>query len=144
MRPPPALHAPGLHIVWFKRDLRAHDHDPFAEAAAMGPVLPLYIVEPGLWREPEGALAVLGQPLVVHRSGRTVAPSPDQRVTARHQTTGLFYCAQTEPHGRFVFTGPTTSLTPHRLTRRGRVAIYRPSKGRAQWRVVLLDSDDVR
>lgn len=38
-----------LHIVWFKRDLRVHDHAALSEAAARGPVLPLYIAEPGLW-----------------------------------------------------------------------------------------------
>ncbi len=44
-----------VHIVWFKRDLRVHDHRPLAAAALRGPVLPLYIVEPGLWREPDAA-----------------------------------------------------------------------------------------
>jgi deoxyribodipyrimidine photo-lyase len=43
-----------LEIVWFKRDLRVHDHAPLAEAAASGrAVLPLYIVEPELWAQPE-------------------------------------------------------------------------------------------
>lgn len=81
--------APPLQIVWFKRDLRAHDHAPLAAAAARGAVLPLYIVEPGLWREPDAAgrhwafireslielragLAAMGQPLVVRR-GEAVA-----------------------------------------------------------------------
>lgn len=44
-----------LQIVWFKRDLRVHDHAPLAEAAARGPVLPLYVVEPELWRQPDMA-----------------------------------------------------------------------------------------
>jgi deoxyribodipyrimidine photo-lyase len=43
-----------LEIVWFKRDLRVHDHAPLAAAAASGrPVLPLYILEPELWAQPE-------------------------------------------------------------------------------------------
>ena len=71
-----------LQVVWFKRDLRVADHRPLAEAAAAGPVLPLYIVEPALWAEPDASfrhwafvaesldelrrdLAELGQPLVV-------------------------------------------------------------------------------
>ena len=71
-----------LHVVWFKRDLRADDHAPLSEAAEAGPVLPLYIAEPGLWAQPvasgrqwrfvagalEGLrerLAELGAPLVV-------------------------------------------------------------------------------
>ncbi len=36
--------------MWFKRDLRVHDHAPLVEAAARGEVLPLYVVEPSLWR----------------------------------------------------------------------------------------------
>ena len=71
-----------LNIVWFKRDLRVADHRPLAEAAKLGPVLPLYIVEPDLWAqadasarqwafavesltELQSALAANGQPLCV-------------------------------------------------------------------------------
>ena len=75
-------------IVWFKRDLRVDDHRPLLEAAERGPVLPLYVVEPELWQQPDAserqwlfcreslielrqALAALGQPLVL-RSGDVV------------------------------------------------------------------------
>ena len=75
-------------IVWFKRDLRVDDHRPLLEAAARGPVLPLYVVEPELWQQPDAserqwlfcreslhelrqALGALGQPLVL-RSGDVV------------------------------------------------------------------------
>ena len=44
-----------VQLVWFKRDLRVDDHRPLAEAAARGPVLPLYIIEPGLWRQQDAA-----------------------------------------------------------------------------------------
>jgi deoxyribodipyrimidine photo-lyase len=71
-----------LHIVWFKRDLRIVDHRPLAMAASAGPVLPLYIVEPEFWAQPDAsarqwdfaaeslhelqaALTALGQPLCV-------------------------------------------------------------------------------
>jgi deoxyribodipyrimidine photo-lyase len=37
-------------IVWFKRDLRLADHEPLLSAAAQGPVVPLYIVEPDYWK----------------------------------------------------------------------------------------------
>ncbi len=41
---------PGLHVVWFKRDLRVHDHAPLCAAVASGsPVVPLYIFEPDYW-----------------------------------------------------------------------------------------------
>lgn len=77
-----------LHIVWFKRDLRTFDHAPLVEAAARGPVLPLYVAEPAYWALPDTSgrqweavadglrelredLARLGQPLVV-RAGDVV------------------------------------------------------------------------
>ena len=78
----PAPSEQPLQVVWFKRDLRAADHTPLSDAAAHGPVLPLYIVEPELWRADDASgrqwafardslqklregLAAMGQPLVV-------------------------------------------------------------------------------
>lgn len=43
------------NVVWFKRDLRTVDHAPLFEAAQNGHVLPLYIVEPELWRQPDSS-----------------------------------------------------------------------------------------
>lgn len=79
------------HVVWFKRDLRLADHRPLvmaARAAARddGALIPLYAVEPDIWRGPDmamrhwrfivdclveldGELCALGSRLVV-RSGR--------------------------------------------------------------------------
>jgi deoxyribodipyrimidine photo-lyase len=71
-----------IQVVWFKRDLRTLDHEPPALAAAAGPVLPLYVVEPDYWRladtsarqwiaqraaleELSRRLAQLGAPLIV-------------------------------------------------------------------------------
>ncbi|MFM7087813.1 MAG: deoxyribodipyrimidine photo-lyase/cryptochrome family protein [Cyanobium sp.] len=71
-----------LHIVWFKRDLRAFDHRPLLLASRLGPVLPLLVLEPELWQQADASLrqwlfcrdcllelrqelAGLGQPLVV-------------------------------------------------------------------------------
>lgn len=42
-------------IVWFKRDLRTHDHRPLAEAASRGPVTCVYFIEPTLWQSPDAA-----------------------------------------------------------------------------------------
>ena len=42
-----------MHIVWFKRDLRIEDHEALAQAAKHGPILPLYILEPELWQQPD-------------------------------------------------------------------------------------------
>ncbi|MEM8844468.1 MAG: deoxyribodipyrimidine photo-lyase, partial [Pseudomonadota bacterium] len=42
----------GINVVWFKRDLRIHDHAPLFEAAQAGlPVLPVYVVEPNYWQQ---------------------------------------------------------------------------------------------
>ena len=71
-----------LNIVWFKRDLRVADHLPLAMASRLGPVLPLYIVEPDFWAQPDASarqwafvaesleelrsdLEALGQPLCI-------------------------------------------------------------------------------
>ncbi|MGB0844394.1 MAG: deoxyribodipyrimidine photo-lyase, partial [Alphaproteobacteria bacterium] len=72
-----------LSIVWFKRDLRVQDHAPLLAAAQTGnAVLPLYVVEPELWQQPNASrrhwhfihdclaqlnidLANLGQPLCI-------------------------------------------------------------------------------
>lgn len=46
-----------MEVVWFKRDLRVHDHRPLVEAAARGDVLCLYVYEPELFATRElGAL----------------------------------------------------------------------------------------
>ena len=42
-----------IELVWFKRDLRIIDHEPLYKAAKRGPVLALYIIEPGLWEQPD-------------------------------------------------------------------------------------------
>jgi deoxyribodipyrimidine photo-lyase len=44
-----------VDIIWFKRDLRVQDHRLLAAATLRGPVLPLYIVEPELWRQPDAS-----------------------------------------------------------------------------------------
>ena len=77
-----------LNIVWFKRDLRISDHRPLTEAARRGPVLPLFVIEPELWQQPDmsgrqwafvgeslvdlqAVFAKLGQPLIL-RTGDVV------------------------------------------------------------------------
>jgi deoxyribodipyrimidine photo-lyase len=44
-----------LKVVWFKRDLRMHDHAALSAAAKQGPVLCLYVVEPVVWRQSDAA-----------------------------------------------------------------------------------------
>lgn len=83
-----ASYKQSVQIVWFKRDLRVEDNRVLVRAAHDGLVLPLFVVEPELWQEPDmsarqwafveeclyelrAALGNLGQPLVV-RSGDVV------------------------------------------------------------------------
>ncbi|WP_094023563.1 FAD-binding domain-containing protein [Maliponia aquimaris] len=42
-------------ILWFKRDLRVQDNAALLRAQALGGIVPLYIVEPGLWRQPDAS-----------------------------------------------------------------------------------------
>jgi len=93
----------GIQVVWFKRDLRVIDHAPLVEAAGLWPVVPLYIVEPDLWRQPDASgrqwafareslvalrddLAALGMPLVV-RVGDAVTVFDD--LHRAHGITGI-------------------------------------------------------
>ena len=43
-------------LVWFKRDLRWHDHAALTQAARDGPVRCVYVVEPQLWLQADCAL----------------------------------------------------------------------------------------
>lgn len=71
-----------MQVVWFKRDLRIDDNLALTQAATKGDVLPVYIVEPSLWQQPDMShrqylfllecleelnieLTKLGQPLII-------------------------------------------------------------------------------
>ena len=55
-----------VYVVWFKKDLRWHDHAPLANAAMWASltdgdsVLPLWVYEPAMWRQPDMAVQHLG------------------------------------------------------------------------------------
>ena len=89
------------NIIWFKRDLRVSDHEPLAAAAKAGRVLPLYIVEPELWKLPDSSLrhwrfihgslldlqrylAALGAPLIIRVGEAT------QVLDQLHHELGVF------------------------------------------------------
>ena len=97
-------------IVWFKRDLRIHDHPALFAAVQAGAVVPLYIYEPGYWALPNvsgrqfdfvaesvaslaEALAARGAPLV-QRVGEAVDVLEDIRratgatALVSHEETG--------------------------------------------------------
>ena len=101
---------PPLNIVWFKRDLRVQDHAPLFEAAKLGNVLPLYIIEPNYWQEPDTSkrqwefiaeclteldedLQILGTSLVIKAGGvletlQNLAQDYDIKAIFSHEETG--------------------------------------------------------
>ncbi|WP_370225403.1 FAD-binding domain-containing protein [Pararhodobacter marinus] len=98
-----------LSLVWFRRDLRVHDHPALSRAAAEGPVLPVYVVDPVLLAPDETSerhiaflgeslrglnedLAALGQPLIL-RVGDSLEVLA--RLVAKHRVTRIVTHAET-------------------------------------------------
>ena len=103
-------------LVWFKRDLRLHDHPALTLAAATGPVLPLYIVEPDLWAQPDASarqwafvaeslsalgrdLGAMGAPLIL-RSGDAVDILA--RLCRQHRITRILSHQETGNHWTYA------------------------------------------
>lgn len=93
-----------ISLVWFKRDLRLHDHQPLWHAAKQGPVLPVYIIEPDYWQQPDVSLrhwqyigpalrqlnqqlTALGQPLLVVKGAATAVL---RQLCRQYSVTGVF------------------------------------------------------
>ncbi len=101
-------------LLWFKRDLRIFDHPALAQAMVRGgPVIPIYVAEPGYWALPDtsgrqwdfiaeclrdlrDALSGLGQPLIV-RTGDVCrvfsaihASVPFDRIISHEETGNLW------------------------------------------------------
>ncbi len=47
-------------LVWFKRDLRWHDHAALAQASRLGKIRCVFVIEPDFWRQPDAALQHFG------------------------------------------------------------------------------------
>ena len=101
-----------MNIVWFKRDLRIDDHLALHKAAKLGPFIPLYILEPELWQQPDmscrhymflqdclheldASLAKLGQRLIV-KVGCAVSILQD--IHTRHSIKALWSHQETWNH----------------------------------------------
>lgn len=129
----------GAQIVWFRRDLRVHDHPALTAAAEAGEVLPVFVVDPAfedagvprtaalrtalaaLHRATDGALIV--------RSGR-----PEQVIPALAAEVGadaVHVSGETTPGGRrrdarveagldvpLVATGTPYAVSPGRVRKR--------------------------
>ena len=90
-------------LIWLKRDLRLSDHPALTLGAGLGPILPVYIVEPEAWGQPDASarqwefvaeslaglraeMAAMGLPLAV-RTGDAVEVL--SRLCLRHQITTI-------------------------------------------------------
>jgi deoxyribodipyrimidine photo-lyase len=139
-----------VNIVWFKRDLRVWDHAALTAAAAAGPVLPLYIIEPDLWTQPDlsqrqyaflsetiialdHSLARLGQPLVI-RVGDAV--SVLKKLAAHHDITAIY--AHQETWNGWTYArdkqvakwARTAGITLHEFQQNG---VHRAQTNRRGW-----------
>ncbi len=57
--PEPRIDGSRVAVVWFKRDLRLHDHRPLMQAAASGEIVPLFIQEAELLQADEQDAATI-------------------------------------------------------------------------------------
>lgn len=103
-------------VVWFKRDLRTHDHAPLLAAAQRGrPVIPLFVVEPDYWQLPDTSdrhwgfiresLVDLDRQLKALGSRLVVVHGPVLDVLATlhaHYGIGRIFCHQ-ETGGQWTF-----------------------------------------
>jgi deoxyribodipyrimidine photo-lyase len=137
-----AMSAPS--VMWFRRDLRVHDNPALLEASLAGAALPLFVVDPRLWRAagpPRRAWLVrslraldesLGGSLVVrHGDPADVVPELVRELSARD----VHVAADFGPYGRvrderverrladagtaLVRTGSPYAVAPGRLTTGG-------------------------
>ena len=111
-------------LVWFKRDLRLHDHAPLAEAAARGPVLCLQVNEPGLWSQPDAATQHFG---FVQESLDDLAQALRARGVPLHRMTGELPEALERLHA----VAPFAHLVSHEET--GNAFTYQRDQAVARW-----------
>ena len=111
-------------VVWFKRDLRLHDHAPLTEAASRGPVLCLQVTEPGLWSQPDAAAQHFG---FVQESLADLAQALQARGVRLYRMTGELPEALERLHARVPFA----HLVSHEET--GNAFTYRRDRAVAQW-----------
>ena len=139
-----------LQLVWFKRDLRSVDHAPLVEAAARGPVLPLYVAEPAYWALPDTSgrqweaiadglhdlrqdLARLGQPLVV-RTGDVIEvfealhAGPGIAALWSHEETGNAWTYARDR--RVIAWARARGIAWHEIPTGG---VHRRLRSRARW-----------
>ncbi len=137
-------------VVWFKRDLRLHDHAPLAQAARGGPVVALHITEPSLLASDlfdashgqfiEQSLADLAQALaqrggqLLRRWGEVVPV-----LQALHQATGFSHLWSHEETGQRLTWDRDRAVLAWcrargvRWTELPQCGVFRPLRSRNGW-----------
>jgi deoxyribodipyrimidine photo-lyase len=139
-----------VQIVWFKRDLRVVDHKPLVDASIVGPIIPLYVVEPDYWRLPDTSrrqwlaihaaldelsqsLSKLGAPLIT-RVGSVIDVLADihhqHGITAihAHEETGNGFTFERDKLVRTFCRAHAINLIEHR-----QFGVVRRLKNRDDW-----------
>ncbi|KJK01289.1 deoxyribodipyrimidine photolyase [Burkholderiaceae bacterium 26] len=111
-------------VVWFKRDLRVHDHAPLVHAARQGKVLCLYVIEPSLWAQPDAASQHY---LFIQECLRDLA----QQLRACGARLQVAVGEVTEVFGRLHAAAPFSHLVSHEETGNGHT--FARDKAVARW-----------
>ncbi len=111
-------------VVWFKRDLRLHDHAALSQAVALGPVLCLYIIEPELWSQPDASAQHYA---FIKESLRDLALELKQHGGRLHVRTG----DAVEVLNELFELAPFISLHAHEET--GNAATYARDRAVGHW-----------
>jgi deoxyribodipyrimidine photo-lyase len=130
-------------VLWFRRDLRIRDNPALVAAAEDGPVLPLFVLDPALWRPAgvsrRGYLGASLRSLSEDVGGLAVVDGdPVRRVVEAARTVGaerVHVAADFGPYGRrrdiavaealaehgiaLVRTGSAYAVAPGRVTTKG-------------------------
>ena len=113
-----------MEVVWFKRDLRIRDHAPLAGAAAVGPVLALFLHEPEIVLAPDFSAA--------HGAFiRECLDSLNQALQARGTDLVEMTGSATDVFEQIWQRQPFTTLWSHEET--GNWASYQRDKRVAAW-----------
>lgn len=125
-------------ILWFRRDLRLADHPALTEAAASGPVLGLFVIDPVLWSRADGArrswVAASVQALAAETGGNLVVRYGDPArvvpaVAAEVGARAVHLTRETTPYGLRRDRRVATALDAAGVARHGTGTPYAVDPG---------------
>jgi deoxyribodipyrimidine photo-lyase len=138
-------------LVWFKRDLRVSDNPVLAEAAARGGrIVPLFIVEPEAWAQPDASarqwrfvaqslaelrddLARLGAPLIIRQGGAVEVLGEALAATGIREILSLEETGNAWSYGRDRHVAAWARAEGVRWTELPQLGVVRRLRGRDGW-----------